>query len=74
MPRVGALTPGDVFGHEAFISQSTLRGATVLASTECTCLAGDRQLLLEIVASVPQSVRRGIRQLVRRELEYRTLF
>ena len=58
--RVGALTPGDVFGHEAFISQSTLRGATVLASTECTCLAGDRQLLLEIVASVPQSVRRGI--------------
>ena len=58
--RVARLTPGDVFGHEALVTASRMRGGTVVASTACTCYVGDRQLLMQVVANIPPSMRRSV--------------
>ena len=59
--RVARLTPGDIFGHEALISGSTARGATVVVgSTTATCYVGDRQLLVDVVASISAADQRLI--------------
>jgi CRP-like cAMP-binding protein len=58
--RVARLTPGDVFGHEALIDPSNIRGGTVVASTDVKLYVGDKHLLLQIVDTIPQAVQRSV--------------
>ena len=55
---VARLTPGDIFGHTALLPGSSgIRGAPSLRMSRCSCLIGDRCMLLGVVDCIPLATR-----------------